>query len=258
MAQWTRQQLQELISNGQPLPSLNGADLIDQDLSGLDLARADLSYAHFEGADLSEATLRGAILFGAKGSGSCLRRADLRNTNLTAADLSQSDLTEALLDGANLSGTNLSGAWGVDRGSLAVAGAIAHADADKEIRIDPTTRAAPVDLHTGDVLRIDVVQPAGGYQWAVVEPPDPVLDAAEPERHERTAEVREGQGPLGAEAAVTLRFRARRPGQVSLRLVLARQWEHGEPLNEVAVDVRVLPTPALPASAPGEGRRRKG
>lgn len=258
MAQWTRQQLQELISNRQPLPSLNGADLIDLDLSGLDLGRADLSYAHLEGADLSGTSLRGAILFGAKGSGSCLRRADLRNTNLIAADLSRSDLTEARLDGANLRGTNLSGAWGIDPGSLADAGAIAHADADQEIRFDPTARAAPVDLHSGDVLRIDLVQPAGGYQWAVVEPPDPVLDAAEPERHERTADVREGQRPVGAEATVTLRFRARRPGHVALRLVLARQWERHEPLNEVAVEVRVLPTPPLPASAPGEGRRRKG
>lgn len=263
MAQWTRQQLQALVSNRQPLPSLNGADLIDQDLSGLDLGRADLSYAHFEGADLSETNLRGAILFAAKGSGSSLRRADLRNANLTAADLSQSDLTEAQLDGANLRGTNLSGAWGVGLNSLADAGAIAHADENREIFVDPGSQGGPVELHSGDVLRVDLAQPAGGYQWAVVEPPDPVLDAAEPERREPSGDMQEGQSPLGAEATVTLRFRARRPGQVALRLVLARQWEDGEPLNEVAVEVLVLPTPPLPAPplpspAPEEGRRRKG
>lgn len=258
MGRMTRRELEAIASRNQRLPSLNGVDLTDEDLSDLDLRFADLSHAHVEGADFTGADLRNAILFGVKGSGACLRRADLRNANLTAADLSRADLTDARLDGAELGGTDLSGAWGTHLHDVSRSGVIAHDSSTQEVRLDLFALSEPVTLRVGDVLSFDLVQPAGGYRWSILDPPEPVLDPAAPERRRPSTETEDLQRPIGEYSTVTMRFRARRPGQLTLRIGLSRPWEHGEHLETVVLEVRVLPTPRSPAPDPKhEGRRKR-
>ena len=73
--------------------NLHAANLQDADLSGADLIGANL-----RGADLTGANLRGAALTGAN-----LRGADLTGANLHGAALTDADLRNAKLDGADMS-----------------------------------------------------------------------------------------------------------------------------------------------------------
>lgn len=245
MTRWSKALLESSVAGGGSLPSLNGADLIDQDLSGLDLHHADLSYAHLEGADLTGADLRGAILFGAKAAGACLRQADLRGANLTAADFTRADLTRTRLEDTDLSGTNLSGTWGLpELDQLSGRGAVVQPDPTGEVRSPSSSMSGPVTLRVGQVLRIDVVNPSGGYRWTTVEPVEAPLDTAEPLRAPPPTDLQKGMPAPGAHRPVIMRYRARRPGTGTLRLVLARPWEHGKELQELVLDVHVLPSSA--------------
>jgi uncharacterized protein YjbI with pentapeptide repeats len=83
---------------------LDEADLSGADLSGADLGSADLGSAHLEGADLSDAGLSGANLRGAYLRDTYLGGADLDDADLSGADLGDADLSDADLGDANLSG----------------------------------------------------------------------------------------------------------------------------------------------------------
>ena len=111
---------------------LQGAPLMDIDLSHADMKEAILSYTEFQGADLRGADLRGASLYyanftranlqganleGCHISGANFTRANLQEANLkhcngfennfTQADLSEADFGESRLTTACLSETNL-------------------------------------------------------------------------------------------------------------------------------------------------------
>ncbi len=105
--------------------ALNGASLVDYDLTGAnlqnaDLAGASLAGARLDGANLLSANLTGASLPDADLAKAGLERAvlhsaslpgaDLAGANLQAADLSDAALPIANLDDAELQGANLSGA----------------------------------------------------------------------------------------------------------------------------------------------------
>jgi hypothetical protein len=87
-------------AGGEPMPVLDGADLIRAVLRAADLSEAVLSGADLRGAELCGAVLRGAVL----------RAADLCGADLSGADLSKAVLFRADLSGAVLSGAELSGA----------------------------------------------------------------------------------------------------------------------------------------------------
>jgi uncharacterized protein YjbI with pentapeptide repeats len=104
-----------LIKRGEPIVSLQkadlrGADLRGADLRGADLLEADLTRALLDRADLTRALLIRADLTRADLTGADLRGADLRAARLFEADLRGADLRGADLCGADLSGANLSGA----------------------------------------------------------------------------------------------------------------------------------------------------
>ena len=110
---------------------LDGAVLIEADLSRADLRNASLAGAVLTGADLRRADLRGANLGGAilrfakldrsQLTGCYLRLANLGSARLRGADLRDCDMFLASFVGADLSGADLSGshvygvsAWDVE------------------------------------------------------------------------------------------------------------------------------------------------
>jgi uncharacterized protein YjbI with pentapeptide repeats len=125
-----------LLTRGQPLVSLAGADLRGVDgrrapLEGIDLGRANLSRANLRnaylgqadlsGADLLEANLSGADLLEADLSGAYLGQANLSGARLRGADLSEANLSGASLLEADLSGAYLSEAEGLTDEQIAAA-----------------------------------------------------------------------------------------------------------------------------------------
>lgn len=94
--------------------NLSGARLVDAKLSGVNLHGANLSRADFSNANLSGANLSGANLsrsfLGANLSGADLEQANLSDASLADANLSAAFLNLSKLNGANVRGANLSGA----------------------------------------------------------------------------------------------------------------------------------------------------
>ena len=100
--------------------NLRGADLRDADLGGANLRGADLRDVYLMGAELMgallmgaslmNADLGGALLMGAILSGAFLRDANLSGADLMGAELRFTDLKDANLESANLSKANLNGA----------------------------------------------------------------------------------------------------------------------------------------------------
>ena len=112
-----------LVSKGQVVVNLKGADLSNARLSAAELSAVNLSEAALSGAylnaadlrrialnesDLSEADLSAANLHEADLSGADLLKADLSAANLHEANLSEAELLEAYLNSANLHRANLS------------------------------------------------------------------------------------------------------------------------------------------------------
>lgn len=97
----------ELINRGNPIVSLDGADLAEVNLSGAPLNRASLNGAFLNDADLSDTDLSDADLRGAFLARTNLSGANLRNADLRGAILSDVILSEAILVQADLSGTDL-------------------------------------------------------------------------------------------------------------------------------------------------------
>ncbi len=94
--EWNR-----LREEGEEIPSLNGADLIDADLSRANLSRANLSHADLSNAVLHDAKLRLANLSEADLSGANLMFANLNSvscartrTRLTGSSSSQRSATK--------------------------------------------------------------------------------------------------------------------------------------------------------------------
>jgi uncharacterized protein YjbI with pentapeptide repeats len=105
----------QLISNGEPVISLAGANLTNSDLSRIRLASSDLSGVWLTNTDLSKADLRetnlsDAYLSNVSLSHASLREADLSETDFSKTDLSETNLSEANLNEADLSEAYLSGA----------------------------------------------------------------------------------------------------------------------------------------------------
>jgi uncharacterized protein YjbI with pentapeptide repeats len=114
----------ELVSKGNPIVSLKGADLRGAHLNGANLSGADLSHANLYSANLFDADLSGtdlnnaifndAVLFntnlnGANLNGTYLHEADLKSSNMSAANLSGAYLNGADLRHSSFSGTRLTG-----------------------------------------------------------------------------------------------------------------------------------------------------
>ena len=114
-----------LVTGGEAVIDLTGADLDGVDLFGAGFGRTNLSRTNLRGAilgqtDLTRATLRDANLLGAD-----LRGADLSGADLSGADLSMADLTGANLLGVDLTKANLEQAKVTDqqlRGTELLAG----------------------------------------------------------------------------------------------------------------------------------------
>ena len=113
--------------------------------------------------------------------------------------------------------------------------------AGRETVVDVQAVRGPVRLHVGDVLRLEVAEPAAtGYRWTAATPEGGLLDPLE------SSVAAQAGAPPGAQARRTFRFLARRPGSATVDLLLARPWEQGRAADRVAVDVHVLP-PESPA-----------
>jgi uncharacterized protein YjbI with pentapeptide repeats len=97
-----------LITKGQGVISLQGADLRGADLSNAKLHDTDLRGIDLLGADLQKASLDRADLRGANLSLANLSRARLREATLWGADLREATLWGVNLDRADLRGANLS------------------------------------------------------------------------------------------------------------------------------------------------------
>jgi uncharacterized protein YjbI with pentapeptide repeats len=103
--------------------NLSGAILSDANLEGAllmdtDLSNTDLSDAHLSGASLWHTDLYNANLTDADLSNAGLWNAWLRYADLSGADLSGADLSGANLSGANLSGADLSDSGGITNEEL--------------------------------------------------------------------------------------------------------------------------------------------
>jgi uncharacterized protein YjbI with pentapeptide repeats len=92
---------------GEPIISLDEANLEGADLGGADLFDANLLDAYLLDAYLEGADLRGADLRGAYLEGADLEDADLYDANLEGANLEGADLEDAYLEGADLEGADL-------------------------------------------------------------------------------------------------------------------------------------------------------
>jgi uncharacterized protein YjbI with pentapeptide repeats len=97
----------DVVSDPNPLVSLQEADLKDADLAYADLHVADLAGADLRRADLRHAKLVAVNLASVKLGHADLRDADLTGALLTSADLSYADLRGAKLNQANLAGAML-------------------------------------------------------------------------------------------------------------------------------------------------------
>jgi len=99
-------------SNGDVIPDLSGANLVESDLRACDLSEAnltgaDLTYARLERAYLKKARLTGADLFGTDCNLTFFEHADFTDANLTYANLSSAVLRGATLEWAKLGSTRL-------------------------------------------------------------------------------------------------------------------------------------------------------
>lgn len=108
--EWNRRR-----EEGEEIPSLERASLIDAHLEGADLTSAHLEgaklkRAHLEGANLMDAHLEGAELRGAHLEGASLRGAHLEKAILVSARLEGTHLYIAHLEGADLMNAHLEGA----------------------------------------------------------------------------------------------------------------------------------------------------
>jgi len=105
-----------LLTEGQVVVDLKGADLSEANLDGANLRdanlrEANLSNAHLDGANLHKANLHKANLSNAHLREAALHDADLSNAYLSNADLSNAYLRRADLIGAFLRDADLSGAF---------------------------------------------------------------------------------------------------------------------------------------------------
>jgi predicted secreted protein len=233
-----RNDVQAALASGGPA-MLNGASLIQADLSGLDLSGADLSYATLTDARLDGAVLRDARLWSVVAPGASFIGADLRDADLTAADLRGADLTRARLTGARLSGTNLAGADLSDAevppsgltGALTGAvtdpspgpaprpGEAGSAGGPGTLALEETASGTEVELPVGAALEIRLEEGATGYRWRLANDPGPSLELLS---SALTPAETDAAGALGGR---TFRFRGRSTGRAEVRLELTQPWD---------------------------------
>jgi uncharacterized protein YjbI with pentapeptide repeats len=89
------------------MPTLEGINLSDRDLSGFFLREKSLMSAELRNADMRDAILIGANLRYADLTEADLRRADLRGADLTGAPIIDAELSDAKLHGAKLEAADL-------------------------------------------------------------------------------------------------------------------------------------------------------
>lgn len=143
----------------------SGAKLEDCDAQGLVLDGATLQGASLMETDLTRASLRGADLRDVDASGAVLRGADLQNADLRGASFQDADLRGADLRGAKLDDADLDGA---DlRGALLDG---EDAEAEEESAEDPDAMPLPFGDMLGAVtpLVVDILR--RGNQRGVIEP----------------------------------------------------------------------------------------
>jgi uncharacterized protein YjbI with pentapeptide repeats len=100
ISEWNRRR-----STGDPVPTLENADLTGADLKGIQLDSRNAEIVNLKGATLNEANLQGADL-----SGSFLFAANFQRAKLNGAKLQKTNLTEANLTGTDCRGAVLTGA----------------------------------------------------------------------------------------------------------------------------------------------------
>jgi uncharacterized protein YjbI with pentapeptide repeats len=121
---------------------LQGAILIESDLTMADLKYADLGGINFTGSDLT-----GSNLFKSN-----LRKANLTDINLTGANLTKANLSEATLDGVDLRNKDLTGVnlSGVDLSNQDLTGTILYLVNLSEAKLDG------VDLRNKDLTAVNL------------------------------------------------------------------------------------------------------
>lgn len=136
------------------LPNLNGAYLVNADLSGANFMDTNFAYANLTNADLSSANLEDANLAYANLVAASLRGAALTYANLHHAHLIDADLTDAHLYSVDFSGADLSGADFTD----ATWGRVTLADND----LSEVKGLETVGHFTPSSIGIDTLYKSGG------------------------------------------------------------------------------------------------
>jgi inhibitor of cysteine peptidase len=148
-------------------------------------------------------------------------------------------MSEGGFEMAKLRGGAMVGAWILLMFAVAVAaagcGSSATSGAGGEVKVEAKDQGRQIDVQQGQALVVTLESnPSTGYTWEQAEAGDQVLDSlGKPEFSSQS-------NKLGAPGMQTLRFRASRSGQTTLKLVYHRSWEEGiEPLQIFTIQVHV-------------------
>jgi inhibitor of cysteine peptidase len=105
------------------------------------------------------------------------------------------------------------------------------------LELDAGDNGKAVELEVGQVLVITLdSNPTTGYSWEATGEHGELVQAGEPEYKQRNRDKQR----VGAGGQETLRFEAKKAGQVRLELVYHRPWEKSaKPAGTFAVDVTI-------------------
>jgi inhibitor of cysteine peptidase len=105
------------------------------------------------------------------------------------------------------------------------------------VELDAGDNGKTVELAVGQTLAITLdSNPSTGYSWEAAGEHSELVQAGEPEYKQRNQDKQ----LVGAGGQETLRFEAKKAGQVHLELVYHRPWETGvKPAETFAVDVTI-------------------